>query len=155
MATASEPSESRSLEPGVRGWLSAFLVWLGVISPLWTIGLSAVVVLRLNQANPGDAAIMHDMGWDVLLWVVTILRAGTRIVAAALMYFRRVPASVWVALATLWFSGPALIIGPWLLLHGEMNVPGLVRSAAIALAWTIFLLVSRRVKSTYGFRATA
>lgn len=148
-------SELRLVEPGVRGWLSAFLIWLGIVSPVWTLGLTVAIVLRLNQANPGDAALMHEMGWDVLLWVVAILRAGTRIVAAVLMYFRRVPGSVWFALATLWFSGPLLIIGPWALLDGEINFPGLVRSSAIALAWTVYLLVSRRVKATYGFRVEA
>src|SRR4051794_18359372 len=119
MATTPQPSEAPSLEPGVRGWLLAFLAWLGIVSPLWTLGLSVVLVFHLEQANPGDAALMRDMGWDILLWVVTILRAGTRIGAALLMYFRRGPASVWFALATLWFSGPLLIVGPWVLLGGE------------------------------------
>lgn len=154
MEVASQSVEARKPEPGIRGWLLAFIVWLGIVAPLWTVGLSIVLVLRLQQANPSDAAEMHELGWDLLLWIVTILRAGLRIAAALLMWFRRTSASVWFALAALWISGPLLILGLWAIVRGEINVPGLIRSAVIALAWSFFLLVSRQVKITYGFRAT-
>jgi hypothetical protein len=153
MATQIDHQPSRELKAGIRGWLLAFVVWLGIVSPVWTLGLSILIMLRLQQANPGDAALMQSMGWDTLLWLVTILRACSRVAVGLLMYFRRTAGSVWTALAVLWLSGPLLIVGPWAVLGGEINIPGLVRSAAIALAWSIFLLVSRRVKVTYGFRA--
>jgi hypothetical protein len=151
-AEARNQFKSQPLEPGIRGWLLVFVIWLGVVSPLWTVGLSAVLMWRLEQVNPTDAALMRDIGWDVLLWVVTILRAAMRIIAALAMYFRRMQSSVWLALAMLWLSGPLLILGPWIIRAGEVHVPGLVRSGVIALAWSVFLFVSLRVKLTYGIR---
>ena len=142
-------------EAGIRGWLLAFLLWLGLISPLWTLGFTAFIGFWLELKNPTDAALMRETGWDVVLWVVTILRAGTRVAAALLMYFRRVPSSVWFAFVVLWFSGPLLILGAWVVVEGELSTIGLVRSAVVALGLSIFLFVSRRVRVTYSFRSDA
>ena len=153
MAIDENPKTIRqSIEPGIRGWLLAFVIWIGILSPLWTLGLSSFMVYWLERWNPSDAQLMRDMGWDVLLLIVTLVRAGLRIVAGLLMYLRRTSASVWIALAVLWISGPLLILGTWAMIEGEISVAGLVRSAIIALAWSLFLFMSLRVKLTYNFR---
>ena len=155
MATASDTAETQRLESGVRGWLLAFILWLGILSPVFWIGFNFVIMRRLEQANPDDAVLMREMGWDVLLWVLTLAPEGMRVAAALMLYFLRQPISVWFALCVLWLSGPLLILGTWAAVEGEHNVPGLVRSALVAGCWTLYLLLSRRVKATYNFRVAS
>jgi hypothetical protein len=147
-----EVPNTQAATPGIRGWLLAFMLWFGVISPLWSAGFSVFALYWLERWNPNDAALMREENWDVLLLAVSFLRAGMRVAAAALMYFRRKAYSVWFALLVLWLSGPLLILGTWAWIEGEIDVPGFVRSVLIALAWSLFLLFSQRVKAIYGFR---
>lgn len=155
--TSEENTETvrQQTEPGIRGGLLAFVIWIGIVSPVWTLVFSIFMVFWLERGNPGDAELMRDLGWDVLLWVVTIVRTGLRVAAGLFMYLRRTSTSVWISLAVLWISGPLLILGTWAVVEGEISVAGLVRSAIIALAWTLFLIMSRRVKITYNFRNAA
>ena len=152
MATASETVEAQQLAPGIRGWLLVFVLWLGILSPIFLIGFNFVIMRRLEQMNPDDAALMRELNWDTLLWAVTLIREGMHIAAALALYFRRNSTAIWFALGILWLSGPLLILGTWVAVEGEYNVPGLVRSALVAGCWTLYLLLSRRVKVTYNFR---
>ena len=155
MATTSDTSVLEQLRPGIRGWLLFFILWLGVLSPVFWIGFNIVIMRRMEQMNPDDAVLMRAMNWDVLLWVVTLIREAMHIAAALMLYFRRNSTSVWFAIAILWLAGPFLILGTWAAVQGELNVAGLVRSALIAFVWTLYLFLSRRVKATYKFRVTA
>jgi len=147
----SKPKNSQ-LKPGIQGWLLVFVLWLGVLNPVFWIGFNFVAFERMEDVNPGDAELMREMGWDVLLWVVTLIREGMRIAAALILYFYRRPVSVWIAFAVLWLAGPLLILGTWGVVGGsEYNVAGLVRSALWALAWSLFLFMSQRVRLTYAF----
>jgi hypothetical protein len=152
MSTASATSGTQQVEPGIRGWLLVFILWLGVLSPVFWIGFNIVAMRRLEQANPDDAVLMREMNWDVLLWAVTLIREGLHIAAALMLYVRRTSTAVWFALAILWLSGPLLILGTWAVVDGEDHWRGLARSALVAGCWTLYLLMSGRVKATYNFR---
>ena len=150
---AERKADNSQLKPGIYGWLLAFALWLGVINPIFWIGFNFFIFDRMEDVNPGDAELMREMGWDVLLWVVTIIREGIRIAALLVLYFYRKAISVWIALAVLWLAGPLLILGTWGLVEGsDHNVAALVRSALWALGWSLFLFMSQRVRLTYHFR---
>ena len=149
-------AENSPLKPGARGWLLVFVLWLGVINPVFWIGFNFFIFDRMEDVNPGDAELMQILGWDVLIWVVTIIREGMRIASALALYFYRRPISVWIAFAVLWLSGPLLILCTWVIVGGsEYNVAALVRSALWALGWSLYLFMSQRVRITYAFRARA
>jgi hypothetical protein len=148
MTGSSEP-----MVAGIRGWLLAFVLWMGIINPVFWIGFTLIILNRMEAANPGDAELMREAGWDVLMWVVTIFREAIRVAAALMLYFYRKPVSVWIALVALWLAGPLLILTTWVVMEGsEFNIAGLVRSALWAVGWSLFLLMSERVRLTYGFR---
>ncbi len=151
---AERKAENSQLEPGIHGWLLVFVLWLGVINPVFWIGFNFVVFDRLEKMNPGDAELMREMGWDTLLWAVTIIREGMRIAAVLILYYYRRSVSVWIAFAVLWLAGPLLILGTWGAIEAsEYSVAGLVRSALWAAGWSLFLFMSQRVRLTYHFRA--
>ena len=143
-----EASAQNQLEPGIKGWLLAFLLWIGIVSPLFNLGLGVWFAINVDQTDV-------PAGLGLVFWLVMILRVGSRVAAALTMYFRRIPSSVWVSLGVLWFSGPILILASWTTVGGEINIGGFVRSTLIALAWTLFLIRSQRVKLTYRYRAEA
>lgn len=148
-----QSNQSASVAPGIRGWLLAFIIWLALLMPIYSIGLNVLLITRMESVYPEDAVLFRETGMDVMLWTVTAVREMLRIGAAALLWFRRKPSSVWIALVVLWLAGPVLILATWVALDGEMHVPGLIRAALVALAWSLFLFLSQRVKVTYGFRS--
>lgn len=156
MAADPEPQSNQGagVAPGISGWLLAFIIWLALLMPLYSIGLNVILISRMESVYPDDAVVFREAGMDVMLWTVTAVREMLRIGAAALLWFRRKPSSVWVAFVVLWLAGPLLILATWVALDGEMYVPGLIRAALVALAWSLFLFLSQRVTVTYGFRSS-
>lgn len=148
-----QSNQGASVAPGIRGWLLAFIIWLALLMPLYSVGLNVLLISRMESVYPEEAVLFRETGMDVKLWIVTAVREMLRIVAAALLWFRRKPSSVWTAFAVLWLAGPLLILATWVALDGEMYLPGLIRAALVALAWSLFLFLSQRVKVTYGFRS--
>lgn len=148
-----QPNEVASVAPGIQGWLLVFVIWLALLMPLYSIGLNVLLISRMESVYPEDAVLFRETGMDVRLWAVTALREALRVAAAVLLLLRRTPSSVWIAFAVLWAAGPLLIIATWTIFGGELLSLGLLRAALVALAWSLFLFLSQRVKVTYGFRS--
>jgi hypothetical protein len=146
-----EPSsETKPLKPGVRGGLLLLVLWLGIIDPIYSMALNGFVAVRWQQAYPQFAAYYASWGF----WGFIVLREGMRIMAALVLLLRRRPDAVWFTLAIVWLSGPLLVLGSWMM-FGDQVMPGaLIRSMAVAIAATIYLLRSERVRNTYGFGET-
>jgi len=143
---------SVTVESGVKGWLLVFVVWLGLVSPIFWVGFMVLVMSRMETVNPDDAQMMRDFGLDQLLWIVTILRETIHIATALLLVFHRQAISVWIALSALWLAGPLFPFATWLIVGGELRYQGLGRSILFAAIWSGYLWLSKRVSITYGFR---
>jgi hypothetical protein len=131
----------------LRGWLFLFVLWLGVIGPIYSLGLNGFFVMRWRAMYPEAGS--YYLSWN-FWWFVAARECSRMLAAAALIAFRSANA-VWVTIVVLWLSGPALVTGTWLL-SGTVVMPGaLVRSTAIAAAATLYLLRSEQVRSTYRF----
>jgi hypothetical protein len=74
-----------------------------------------------------------------------------RISAALALLIGRRSGVVWYALAILLLSGPFYVLGSWLLFRNQVMPWALIRSAAVAAAWVLYLLRSERVRATYDF----
>jgi hypothetical protein len=133
----------------LRGSLFLFVLWLGVIGPIYSFGLNGFFAMRWTTMYP--AAGSYYASWD--FWAFVAAREVSRVLAAIVMMVRRSADAVWFAILVLWLSGPALVTGAWLL-SGAVIVPGaLVRSSAVAAAATIYLLRSRHVRAVYAIQA--
>jgi hypothetical protein len=73
-----------------------------------------------------------------------------RIAAAAVLFLRRSPNAVWFTLAIVWLSGPLLVFGSWMMLGNQVMPWALIRSTAVAVAVTVYLIRSDRVRITYN-----
>jgi hypothetical protein len=131
----------------LRRWLLLFVVWLGVIGPLYSLALNGFFAMRWQAMYPEAAS--YYASWN--FWWFVAARECWRMVAALLMTVRRSASAVWFAILILWLTGPALVTGTWLQ-SGSVIMPGaLIRSSAIAAAATLYLLRSPQVRSVYAF----
>jgi hypothetical protein len=129
------------------GWLFLFVLWLGVIGPIYSLGLNGFFAMRWRTMYPEAGS--YYVSWS--FWWFVAARECSRMLAATVLLARRSTSAVWFTIVVLWLSGPALVTGAWLL-SGAVVMPGaLVRSTAIAAAATLYLLRSEQVRSTYGF----
>lgn len=145
-----EPSVG--VEAGKRelsGWLLLFVVWLGVIGPVYSLLLNGFFVIRWQSMYPEAAS--YYTSWH-FWWFIAAREAG-RISAAMLMTIRRSADAVWSAILLLWFTGPGLVTGAWLLSDPVIMPSALVRSSAIAAAATLYLLRSAQVRTVYAMHA--
>lgn len=134
----------------LRGWLLLFVVWLGVIGPIYSVGLNGYFALRWQAMYPEAAS--YYASWT--FWWFVAARETSRVVAAIVMVARRTRDAIWFAIVTLWLSGPGLVTGAWLLSGKAVVMPGaLIRSGAIAAAATLYLLRSKQVRTVYGVEA--
>ena len=153
MAASVHPASATGAPTGFGGWLLLLCLWLGLVSPIWGIALLWMLTGRMDSVNPNEAELFRASGMATFVWSVTAVRETLRIGAAALLYFRRRPSTVWIVTALIWLSGPVLIPAS-AAIHwpAEISSAGLGRSALVALAASLYLLLSRRVRNTYGFR---
>ena len=143
------PAERIEGERELRGWLLLFVIWLGIIGPIYSAGLNGYFALRWQAMYPEAAS--YYASWT--FWWFVAAREASRMVAAIVMVARRSADAIFFAILTLWLSGPALVAGAWLL-FGTVVMPGaLIRSGAIAAAATLYLLRSKQVRTVYGFEA--
>jgi hypothetical protein len=133
----------------LRGLLLLFVIWLGIVGPIYSLALNGYFAFRWGAMYPG--AVSYYWSWH--FWWFIAARELTRIVAAAGMLVRRSADAVWFAILMLWLSGPALVMGTWLL-FGDIVMPGaLIRSTAIAAAATLYLARSKQVRTIYRLKA--
>jgi len=133
----------------LRGWLMLFVAWLGLIGPIYSVGLNGFFALRWQAMNPETTS--YFTSWS--FWWFIVAREGARMIAATVMVVRRSADAIWFAILMLWLSGPLLVTVAWVL-DGTIVMPSaLVRSGAIAAAATLYLLRSRQVRAVYRFEA--
>ena len=132
------PAEAPKLP--IRGWLLLIVLWLGVIDPLYSLALNGFFAARWE-------ALGREIG--ATFWAPILAREAARIFAALLLWFRRNSLAVWIVVAIVWLSGPAFVFATW---TTQVMPDALVRSTAVALVLTGYLLRSERVRATYNFR---
>src|SRR4051794_18996300 len=142
--TDGAPEDKRAL----RGLLLLFVIWLGVVGPIYSLALNGYFAMRWGAMYP--AAVSYYWSWH--FWWFVAARELSRFVAALGMLVRRSVDAVWFAILILWLSGPALVTGTWFL-FGNIVMPGaLIRSVAIATAATLYLARSTQVRTIYRFK---
>ena len=147
MNTAPEVvSETKIVEPGIRGGLLLLVLWLGVLDPVYSVALNGFMAVRWQQMYPQFAG--YYVSWH--FWSFIVLREGMRIATAALLFLRRSPDAVWFTLAIVWLSGPLLVFGSWIVFGNQVMPWALLRSTAVAIAVTAYLIRSDRVRITYN-----
>lgn len=129
------------------GGLLLFVAWLGVIGPVFSIGLNGFFALRWEAMYPEAASYYRS--WS--FWWFISVREGARIIAAIVLVSRRSADAVWFTILVLWLSGPVLVTLTWMLSHRIVMPSALVRSGTIAAAASLYLLRSRQVRTVYGF----
>jgi hypothetical protein len=133
------------------GWLLLFVLWLGVIGPIYSLALNGFFAMRWQAMYPQGAGYYGS--WH--FWWFIAAREASRMMAAVMMLTKRSADAVWFAILILWLTGPALVTGTWLL-SGQVIMPSaLVRSGAIAAAATLYLLRSAQVRRVYAMKARA
>jgi hypothetical protein len=142
------PANGTRAQRELHGWLLLFVTWLGVIGPIYSVGLNGFFALRWQAMYP--EATSYFTSWD--FWWFIAAREVSRMVAAIVMVARRSAEAVWFAILVLWFSGPVLVTGAWLQFGTVVMPAALVRSGAIAAAATLYLLRSRQVRTVYRFK---
>ena len=124
----------------VRGWLLVIVLWLGVIDPLYSLALNGFFAARWEA---------YGREIDVTFWAPILAREAARILAALVLWLRRDSLAIWIVLVIVWLSGPAFVLATW---TTQVVPDALVRSTAVALALSGYLLRSERVRATYNFR---
>jgi hypothetical protein len=143
-----EPVDMERGEPALSGWLLLFVVWLGLVGPLYSLALNGYFVMQWQRIYPEAGAYYGS--WH--FWWFIAAREAFRIGAALAMTIRRSADAVWFAILVLWFTGPCLATATWLLSGPVIMPSALVRSSAIAAAATLFLLRSRQVRAVYAMQ---
>ena len=132
----------------MRGLLLLFVIWLGVVGPIYSLALNGYFAMRWGAMYP--AAVSYYWSWH--FWWFVAARELSRIAAALALVVRRSADTIWVVILILWLSGPALVTATWLL-FGTILMPGaLIRSGAIAIAATLYLTRSAQVRTIYALK---
>jgi hypothetical protein len=143
---------------GVGGWLAFFLVTLGIIGPL--------VFLATGYAALSDPAmpIAYGSVWPTLLTaeiilIAVILALNWFVVWRFLRVFNWT--SVRIGIAALWILAPLSVFGEALLVSWIARIDFALllemsssaeqfRPFVYATVWTLYLLLSKRVRNTYS-----
>ncbi len=140
---------------GVGGWLTFFLVTLGVFSP-------AVTLISVLTMTNGQTAAAFGDAWDSVLraeWSI----AGIACLAMWFAVYRFLAVRNWttvlIGIAVIWLVASVTLIVEPLIVAGLLGLPltqlygamgsSLVRPLIYAGIWTAYLLKSERVANTY------
>ena len=143
---------------GVGGWLAFFAFSLGLASPV--AGLISVATTLY-----GDSMIRSAYGevfgqLEIFEWLVLGVSVAACWYVVWRLFNRRNRATVWIAIATIWLVAPGGLLGeaygvslisgvPMAELMGNVDAE-FVRPFIFAGVWTLYLLMSERVKNTYS-----
>lgn len=141
---------------GIGGWLTFFLVVIGILSPLRILFETIQVHLDENAAAAvGDSwALLISLEW---------LLSGSQLAGLAYIVWRMINVQVWqsvrITIAGLWiisFAIPLVEVGIVIVVggfgFGEMLAgtgPDWIRSLIFCAIWSAYLLRSERVANTY------
>lgn len=140
---------------GLGGWLAFLVLWMVILRPL----TGAILWQQMHAASIEDPTAISRGNWLVntsIFWIVFLGVAALSIYGGLRLWRDRTPAAVRSAIAILWITTPiatvALLISR-AYLTGSVTVADagvrLFANVAIAAAWTVYLLRSRRVRNTY------
>lgn len=145
---------------GVGGWLKLLIVGLCILGPLVSCGQHAGEIAKAEAANPSltslDAwqSFVTYSNWALLFSLAITFSAGYR------LWKIHTPQSVRFAILAMWIAAPVSALFQIVAAHfsigtaalssagGEIAV-GVIRGWIVALVWTLYLLMSKRVKNTY------
>ena len=142
---------------GIGGWLgflSASLVFLG---PLVSIFSTLAQHSSAKALNPEISASPLWYKAQVIDWTSTLAYCVISVIAGILLIERWKSSTVPIVIACIWLAGPGLATLSLLVL--DALVPGGANASDVGLSlgrpliysviWTMYLLLSRRVKNTY------
>jgi predicted membrane protein len=142
---------------GVGGWLAFFLVTLGIINPL------IIAVTGYQTLSDPQVAAAYGDSWPTLFNAELALIG----VIVAMCWFacwrflnRFNGTTVTIGLVTLWALAILTVFGEAFMvsqiagidfgeLMGALAGPELIRPFIYATIWSLYLLISKRVKNTY------
>lgn len=141
---------------GVSGWLGFLVVALIVLGPLATVVLTAGQLSDTKTLYPEVEGTSLWREAQIVTWISVAAFCLISVYAGLRLWKKLVWSSVWIAIACLWIAGPLLSIASLIALDemgGEPNAAdfgaAVGRPFVWALIWTVYLLVSKRVRRTY------
>ncbi len=151
----------KSDEPkGIGGWLAFLITILIIISP---VHLAWSTYREMPELIEGDPELISDpelaLYVKIFIWFVTFILSLVSIITGIILLKMRKPKAVKIAIASLWLVGPIFALP--ILIYAYMENPNSIysseyseysRGILIAILWTAYLMMSKRVKNTYGFR---
>ncbi|HEX5183543.1 MAG TPA: DUF2569 family protein [Allosphingosinicella sp.] len=143
---------------GVGGWLAFLVISLMALGPVVGIASTFGDLSQVEQANPLLAA---SAGWGIVktvLWILTLIQVAMMVFTGWRLNrdYRR--STVKFAIVMLWVMGPVWSVVTLAAIALLMNSNPiatasspltLARPVIWALAWTLYLVMSRRVANTY------
>jgi Protein of unknown function (DUF2569) len=144
---------------GVGGWLAFLVISLVALGPLRTLVSTYLEMSATEQANPLLANMAAWGTVKIISWVMTLLQIAMMIFAGVRLnsVFRR--STVRIAIGVLWVAGPVWNFLALLVIAVSLGVEvsragadvwmPIGQSAVYALVWTLYLLMSSRVRNTY------
>lgn len=158
------PTPKELLKPspelvGVHGWLLLIMVGIIVLRPLMILGNNAQDITEAEAAYP---ALAQLGAWHTYIWASWTLAIGTAAISVYAGYCLKTKfhsSTVQLAMSSLWISGPLYVICQGILgisllkldLNSATDILGrsFVSVTAHAIVWTLYFLISRRVRNTY------
>jgi hypothetical protein len=140
---------------GVKGWLLFLVLVLTLIGPLrvaWGVHSELEAVLLAEPTLAGTEEWFDIQGAAWVAWGVPAILSLT---AGFILILVRKSWAVFAAIALLWLMGPllaAFMIWDSGLEFDRTNLIAIAKPTASAVLWTLYLMISKRVKNTYDFR---
>ena len=155
-----DPPADPSVKParvGVGGWLGFLAISLVVLGPLVTVAMTAAEISNLKSLNPDAAATPQWSNAVAVSWATVIAYSAISIFAGYRLFKHHVWRTVPIVIACMWIAGPGVGILSLMAMDdmsggnvtaGDVGA-GLGKSIVSCFGWTLYLLLSRRVKNTY------
>jgi hypothetical protein len=139
----------------IGGWLGLLILWMVVLRPL----AGTILWQQMHASSLADPTAVARGTWLVntsIFWLVFLTVAALSIYGGLRLWRDRTAGSVWAAIVVLWITTPiaagAILISQAYLTE-DVTLAGaagrLLANVAIAAAWTLYLLRSRRVRDVY------
>jgi len=153
---SSDPSHKLA---GVGGWLLFFITKMILLAPLFEAGAINRDIIAAESENPDLGMLTEWATYKTFSWSMFALSSLINILAGQFMIWNRTRSAVRRAIVALWLSGPISvtlsIIGTQAILGASaIDDYAFVKIMFVAISssaiWTGYLLLSRRVKATYG-----
>lgn len=142
---------------GVSGTLSLLAIILIVLGPILSIALTAYDHSEAARMYPEVTSSEIWTKIRFLEWIGVVIYCTISIYAGIILSKRLQKSTVYIVILCIWLSAPGLQIVELFFVHSMLpdgvnaSITGgsLGRPTVFAVFWTIYLLVSKRVKNTY------